>query len=388
MGLAEKLSEWLLRRRERQEERNMRQVTAYFGSLLKKRRADAGAILQSVRDYRDCPEVTRKQAELLLEHRFFRYVYQTGYPEWRAVMDALKETRYGMREGAAIPRSVKEAAESPMLRLAAQYKVLEHEYTRRNAPQPLSPEAQAERDAAHRLLNCCMREGDLDALKRLALKGEKPDDSVAIRHGLAEGYRRLEELSREWSEEMRGDNHTVMEQIELREADERGKLMRQAAALYERKTGGRLPGDYLEAVKAERALLHGLARHGWDGQREVPKETVEKYGLTEDFAGIARLRWDYHLSEDNGDLSRDYPEAAIGRHNRAIRERAAKELAGLEARLFPEKAASRERKAAHLRADNRASPTASLKGERKEPPGKRQTGETGRRKPPGRRIRM
>ena len=230
MGLAERLSEWLLRRRERQEERNMRQVTAYFGSLLKKRRADAGAILQSVRDYRDCPEVTRKQAELLLEHRFFRYVYQTGYPEWRAVMDALKETRYGMREGAAIPRSVKEAAESPMLRLAAQYKVLEHEYTRRNAPQPLSPEAQAERDAAHRLLNCCMREGDLDALKRLALKGEKPDDSVAIRHGLAEGYRRLEELSREWSEEMRGDNHTVMEQIELREADERGKLMRQAAA--------------------------------------------------------------------------------------------------------------------------------------------------------------
>lgn len=387
MGLAERLSEWLLRRRERQEERNMRQVTAYFGSLLKKRRADAGAILQSVRDYRDCPEVTRKQAELL-EHRFFRYVYQTGYPEWRAVMDALKETRYGMRERAAIPRSVKEAAESPMLRLAAQYKVLEHEYTRRNAPQPLSPEAQAERDAAHRLLNCCMREGDLDALKRLALKGEKPDDSVAIRHGLAEGYRRLEELSREWSEEMRGDNHTVMEQIELREADERGKLMRQAAALYERKTGGILPGDYLEAVKAERALLHGLARHGWDGQREVPKETVEKYGLTEDFAGIARLRWDYHLSEDNGDLSRDYPEAAIGRHNRAIRERAAKELAGLEARLFPEKAASRERKAAHLRADNRASPTASLKRERKEPPGKRQAGETGRRKPPGRRIRM
>ena len=80
---------------------------------------------------------------------------------------------------------------------------------------------------------------------------------MAIRHGLAEGYRRLEELSREWNEEMRGDNHTVMEQIELREADERGKLMRQAAALYERKTGGRLPGDYLEAVKAERALLHG-----------------------------------------------------------------------------------------------------------------------------------
>ena len=60
-----------------------------------------------------------------------------------------------------------------------------------------------------------------------------------------------------------------MEQIELREADERGRLMRQAAALYEKKTGGRLPGDYLEAVKAERALLHGLARHGWDGHGYV-----------------------------------------------------------------------------------------------------------------------
>ena len=48
----------------------------------------------------------------------------------------------------------------------------------------------------------------------------------------------------------------------------------------------------------------------------------------------------------------------------------------------------RERQEEHMRADNRASPTASLKRERKEPPGKRQTGETGRRKPPGRRIRM
>ena len=211
---------------------------------------------------------------------------------------------------------------------------------------------------------------------------------MAIRHGLAEGYRRLEELSREWNEEMRGDNHTVMEQIELREADERGKLMRQAAALYERKTGGKLPGDYLEAVKAERALLHGLARHGWDGQREVPKETVEKYGLTEDFAGIVPA--EVGLPPERGQRG-PLPGLPGSRHRTpqpCHRERAAKELAGLEARLFPEKAASRERKAAHLRADNRASPTASLKRERKEPPGKRQTGETGRRKPPGRRIRM
>ena len=120
--------------------------------------------------------------------------------------------------------------------------------------------------------------------------------------------------------------------------------------VYKRQTGGRLPGDYLEAVKAERALLHGIARHGWDGQREVPKEKVEKYGLTEDFAGIARLRWDYHLSEDNGDFSRDYPEAAIGRHNRAIRERAAKELAGLEAVSYTHLTGCRGRNGAGKRA--------------------------------------
>ena len=87
MGLAEKLSEWLLRAGAAGGAEH-EAGGGVFRELLNKRRADAGAILQSVRDYRDCPEVTRKQAELLLEHRFFRYVYQTGYPEWRAVMDA------------------------------------------------------------------------------------------------------------------------------------------------------------------------------------------------------------------------------------------------------------------------------------------------------------
>lgn len=388
MGLVEKLSEWLLRRRERQEQRNMRQATDYFESLLKKRWADAGAIRQSIGDYRDYPKVTRKQAELLLKHKFFRYVYQMGYPEWRAVMEALKDTRYGTREETEIPRNVKEAAESPMLRLTAQYKVLEYEYMRRNAPQPPTPGKQAERDAAHRLLNYCMRESDLDALKRLALKGEKPDDSVTIRHGLAEGYRKIGELNREWNEEQRGDNHDIMEQIELRVAEEKGKLMRQAAALYEMKMEGKLPGDYLEAVKEERTLLYGLARSGWDGQKGVAPETLDKYGLTRDFSEIARLRWDYHLGEDNGDLSRDYPEAAIDRHNRAIRERAARELEKLEARVFPEKAANRERKAAHLRADNRASPTVSVRREQKKPPGNRPSGKAGRQQPPKARIRM
>lgn len=382
------MSEWLLRRRERQEQRNMRLATDYFESLLKKRWADAGAIRQSIGDYRDYSKMTRKQAELLLKHKFFRYAYQMGYPEWRAVMEVLKDTRYGTREGTEIPRNVKEAAESPMLRLTAQYKVLEYEYMRRNAPQPPTPGKQAERDAAHRLLNYCMRESDLDALKRLALKGEKPDDSVTIRHGLADGYRKIGELNREWNEEQRGDNHDIMEQIELRVAEEKGKLMRQAAALYEKKMEGKLPGDYLEAVKEERTLLYGLARSGWDGQKGVAPETLDKYGLTRDFSEIARLRWDYHLGEDNGDLSRDYPEAAIDRHNRAIRERAARELEKLEARVFPEKAANRERKAAHLRADNRASPTVSVRREQKKPPGNRPSGKAGRQQPPRARIRM
>ena len=76
---------------------------------------------------------------------------------------------------------------------------------------------------------------------------------------------------------MRATTHTVMEQIELREADEAGKADAASRRPFTRKTGGRLPGDYLEAVKAERRCSHGLARHGWDGQREVP-ETVENTG--------------------------------------------------------------------------------------------------------------
>lgn len=61
------------------------------------------------------------------------------------------------------------------------------------------------------LLNCCMREGDFDVLKRFVLKGEKLDDLVVICYGLVEGYCRFEELSWEWSEEMWGDNYIVME---------------------------------------------------------------------------------------------------------------------------------------------------------------------------------
>ena len=388
MGLAEKLSEWLLRRRERQEERNMRQVAAYFGSLLNKRRADAGAILQSVRDYRDCPEVTRKQAELLLEHRFFRYVYQTSYPEWRAVMDALKETRYGMREGAAIPPEREggggkpDAASGGAIQGAG---VRVHEAQRPAAVIPRSAGGTGCSAPAAELLH----EGGRPRRTEKACPERRETGRLGGHPPRAGGW--LPQARRTEPGMERGDAGRQPHRHgtdRVAGGGREGQADAAAAALYEKKTGGRLPGDYLEAVKAERALLHGFARHGWDGQREVPKETVEKYGLTEDFAGIARLRWDYHLIEDNGDFSRDYPEAAIGRHNRAIRERAAKELAGLEARLFPEKAASRERKAAHLRADNRASPTASLKRERKEQPGKRQTGETGRRKPPGRRIRM
>lgn len=62
--------------------------------------------------------------------------------------------------------------------------------------------------------------------------------------------------------------------------------MRQAAALYEEKLAGRLPGDYLEAVSDERRMLRELARNGWSERLEIPRETLVKYGLAEVFSEI------------------------------------------------------------------------------------------------------
>ena len=61
----------------------------------------------------------------------------------------------------------------------------------------------------------------------------------------------------------------------------------------------------------EQRMLRELARNGWSERLEIPRETLVKYGLAEVFSEIASLRWDYHLSQDNGELSREYPPSTV-----------------------------------------------------------------------------
>lgn len=93
---------------------------------------------------------------------------------------------------------------------------------------------------------------------------------------------------------------------------------------------------------------------------------MEKYGLMEDFVGIVWLRWDYYLSEDNGDFFCDYLEVVIGCYNCVIWEWVVKELVGLEVRLFFEKVVSWEWKVVYLWVDNWVSFMVLFKWEWKE----------------------
>lgn len=327
------IDKYIRRFREWREERDSQVEMDYFCEMLRENRADATLIRQCIEKYHNYPLVTCRQVELLLEHKFFRGIHQMGRPEYQAVMETLNETHYGMYETRFASRKLKQAAQNPMLCLEAEYIVLNHEYMKRNIQKPLSLDEMSEREVAHRLLNFCMRKEDLNALKSLALKGERPDDSVIIRHGLADGYRRIEILKQEWNEEQRADNHFIMEQIELRIAEEKGKLMRHATALFERMMKDRLPKDYSDWLKKEIEVLRRLTLNGWDGQQTIAQEIINKYGMTWDFSEISRLMWDHHLNEDNGELSQHYPEATISRHNHTIQKRAAIELEQLETRL-------------------------------------------------------
>ena len=263
-------------------------------------------------------------------------IRQAGRPEWQAVIETLAGTCYGRQTLDGTRHSVAEEAENPLSLLFARYEVLREGYENRRY-KPLLPtsEIQARRNEAHRLLNYRMRESDLAALKDLGIpKGKGP----RIRSSYVTVWKRatgeLDGLQRQWREERIDDDYPGMEQTERQMDAGRGSLMRKAAALYEEKLAGRLPGDYLEAVSDERRMLRELARNGWSERVEIPRETLVKYGLAEVFSEIASLRWNYHLSQDNGDLSREYPAAAIDRHSRTIREQAAREAEKLEKRLF------------------------------------------------------
>lgn len=338
MGIREKIDGWLQERKERQWRQRMFHAATYFGRLLENGKTVLPAVRQCVEDYKDFPEMTRRQAELLLEHGSLHGIRQVGSREWRAVMETLAATRYGRQTLNGTYRNVGEKAENPLLRLFAQYEVLKDGYDRLHGVSLSRPDGiEAKRQEACRLLNFCQRERDLAALKGLALKGKRPEDSVILRYGLEAGYRELDNLQRRWAEERREDDYPGMERTGQKMDREKGKLMRQAAIAYEKRLAGKLPRDYLEAAREERWLLGELARNGWSEKVEVPKTVQDKYGLSESFSEIASLRWDYHLGMDNGDSSCEYPKNAIDRHSRLIREQAARELEKLEERLFPVK---------------------------------------------------
>ena len=67
MGLSERISGWLQRRKEAVHRQRIYRASAYFGSLLKHGEADAVAVRRCVEDYKDFPEMTKRQVELLLE---------------------------------------------------------------------------------------------------------------------------------------------------------------------------------------------------------------------------------------------------------------------------------------------------------------------------------
>ena len=341
-------------------------------------RRGGAPVRRCVEDYKDFPEMTKRQVELLLEHGSLYSIRQAGRPEWQAVIETLAGTCYGRQTLDGTRHSVAEEAENPLSLLFARYEELREGYENRRY-KPLLPtsEIQPRRNEAHRLLTYRMRESDLASLKDLALKGKRPEDSVILRHGLETGYRELDGLQRQWREERIDDDYPGMEQTERQMDAGRGSLMRQAAALYEEKLAGRLPGDYLEAVSDERRMLRELARNGWSERVEIPRETLVKYGLAEVFSEIASLRWNYHLSQDNGDLSREYPAAAIDRHSRTIREQAAREAEKLEKRLFLT-GAGRKGHAIVLRTDSRIRPEDLFRWEQKN---RRQVDDTEQRKP-------
>lgn len=136
---------------------------------------------------------------------------------------------------------------------------------------------------AHKLVGYCMKDEELDYLKRLALHGEYPGDLTAIRHGLMDMYQKIEDLEWERAKEMRADNHWSADSIDAAIQEEKGRIMRSASDLYEQKVQGKFPDDYRKALHRERMVLHGLSQKGWDGQTKIPKPLLVKYGLAESF---------------------------------------------------------------------------------------------------------
>lgn len=343
MGMTERIGEWLHRQREKVLQRRARMATARFKKIVEGRLEEPEQVWQAVRKYGNYPEITKRQAELLLENRIFRFSDETGQCELREVMKALRDTRYGeqTRQEAFLP--IEEREKNPLALLDAHFKVLDYERRRMKKPSDVLDAVElADRQAAHRLLNHYRRESDLAALKELAMKGTRPEESVIIRYGLADDYRQLARLRYQWNQEQSHKEYQAMDVAEDRISAQQGRLMRGASEIYEKEMQGKLPEDYTRMLHEDRKLLKALAKNGWHNGPDVPKEAGLRYGLAGDFAEIARGIFKYSVGLDCGNPYAEYPHDLIDCRSRSIQKQAAKELKILEDRLFPERKVMRK----------------------------------------------
>ena len=325
-----KLTDWIKGMRERRMHRSFKRSEKQF-------RHDArlglyDAILESVARNRMYPSVTGEQAQALWDSGFFRKADRIGDSGWHRVMEALKQTEWGKRQEWRLS-GLNAGNEILSQKLNAEYVLM---CSRKDkAAGSAWPDMEADEiRAAHRLLGHCMREQELLELKELALHGKRPGDVALVRNGLLDGFRKIRELERQRADEMRGDNHSTAYGIDVEIAEETGRLMRASAGLYESRLCGKLPEDYLEALRKERDTLRYLSVHGWDGDMRISRNLQMKYGMVRDFQEAGDLWLDYIVRCDlNGDTT---PAPDMKGYGDAIRAQSRREAERLERKLSPQ----------------------------------------------------
>lgn len=327
-----KLSDWIWKRMEDMQDAGLRwKPTLKFCHQVL--RLDYNAVADSIVRNGHRPAITEEQAKILWDYRFFRNLDQTERSGWHKVMEVLQQTDWGKQQVWSLS-GLKMGNETLAQKLNAMYTLLCSAH--KDKSHAIYPRQNPEEVAtAHKLVGYCMKDEELDHLKRLALHGEYPGDLTAIRYGLMDMYQKIEDLEWERAKEMRADNHWTANSIDATILNEKGRIMRSASELYERKVQGKFPDDYREALHRERMVLHGLSQKGWDGQTKIPKPLLVKYGLAESFGKISDALLDYVVRCDLGDDT--YPTHTIGHHNRIIKEQSRIGLERLEHRLFPDK---------------------------------------------------
>ena len=206
-----KLSDWIWEKMENLQDAGFRwKPTLKFCHQVL--RLDYNAIADSIVRNGHRPAITEEQAKILWDYRFFRNLDQTERSGWHKVMDVLQQTDWGKQQ-VWLLSGLKMGNETLPQKLNAMYTLLCSALTGKShtlCPLP-NPEEVA---TAHKLVGYCMKDEELDYLKRLALHGEYPGDLTAIRHGLMDMYQKIEDLEWERAKEMRADNHWSADSID------------------------------------------------------------------------------------------------------------------------------------------------------------------------------